>query len=337
MITIKDNASAILDEIEVIFMGIKEYESQNNYHISLKNTYKWLVYPTTKYTDYIDDSKVRETLKEYLDVIKLVEGNDMNDLRGNYIMKNIGIGKIKAPVFSVNGFKLFCMAQDDEKAMNISRYFARVEKKYWNALHAPEEERLAELTDLKERVKTSSKSIGNICSEIDNYMGEIMCLKDKYENLRGLQESVKDIKSFTESGDNEYKSHLYLVKTHFKEVPVYTVNPVLIHGEWKYKEDENPFNLYTENDIGRLDSDESPVLYYHIGELDGRKKNKSKDDVDYHFVTYHYVENIAHLEKLKTFLNSNERFVTSDNSTYLISFVNIKKYSNEVLMNNEFR
>jgi hypothetical protein len=329
-------ADSNLDEIEAIFKGISDYKSQDKYYITLLSTYNWLEM-SKEYEEYISDYNTREKLKARLARIKMIEGNDKNDLRGEYIMGYVG--NVKTPIFSVAGFKRFCMTEKKNKrAKDTRKYFIRLEKKYWNALHTPKEERDVEYDELNRRRDAASEKTKAICVERDECWEETMySLKSKYDDLCGLQKSVKDIKEFTESGDNKYKTHIYLVKTYFKPVPIYIVNPDLFHENLKYKKSKKPFNLYTEEDIDSLYSDESPVLYYHIGELDKRKRDKYEDNVNYHFVTYHYVENISHLKDLKSYLNENGFGIAGVSSTYLISFVDIKKYSVRVLISNETR
>lgn len=143
-----------INKIEEEFLNLVK-DSKNSYFITFKILCQWLN-KIDLYINYEIDKQARKDFnRRYLRVKKysLIEVKNSKDV-GDFIMvKNEN--DISFPWFSADGFKMMCMILKSEQSFLVMRYFIRLEKKYWNALHKTKEENSKEI----KKINSSNASI----------------------------------------------------------------------------------------------------------------------------------------------------------------------------------
>jgi|SRR6185369_12924727 phage anti-repressor protein len=113
----------VFQEIKTMFLGLVEQDT-DEYIFDLKFVCTWLEVPEW-YEDFVNNEAFREVFyNENL--------NGLTTDKGDY--KYQIIDGISTPIFSIKGFKKFCMTQQTEKSNLVRRYFIHISSSYHKIL-----------------------------------------------------------------------------------------------------------------------------------------------------------------------------------------------------------
>src|SRR6185436_9525300 len=144
-------------EIKIQFLTLVDSSDKGKYVFDLKMVCSWLDV-NEWYVQFIKDKKYRDDFYER-NLGRLTQGPPhITDF--HYTVTEVEGIPIPVPVFSVEGFKFFCIRQLDVKKSKIVRlYFTHIETCYFIALQQTYEEHEAKMKKLKADVKAYKKNV----------------------------------------------------------------------------------------------------------------------------------------------------------------------------------
>jgi hypothetical protein len=236
-----------IDEIEIEFLAILKdsLEKESNgvkkgYYISLETSLKWLNVEDI-YQKYIENDNSRKHFKIKIRGVtnnnyRLDETKDENNLECDFIMRK-NANNISLPWFSTEGFKTLCLILNVEKSYYVRKYFIRIEKKYWRALHQTNEENAKELESLNKKIKESNSSLIDMAERFKNSseLNKILDVRVFESNVKLQHVYRYNSEIFSDPIDHTsnieilyYKKIENLLCT--RKVKLYLVNPQYIYN-----------------------------------------------------------------------------------------------------------
>lgn len=329
----KKETKKVINDIKVEFLSLIN-KKNNGYIISLENVYTWLENPDV-YTKYKNDDMFRRDFRRrYLrdEKIMMYESNNESDLDHDYIMRKTN--NIKFPWFSVEGFKMFCLAVNENKARYVRKYFIEIEKDYLRVINQTDAENKKELKELTTKMNNfesnllKTKSDLNQTIELANKYEE-KYLVAEYENkkIKYIKNVLDDADDFATAGNPEYVEYKYIKTTYYKKVGVYIVNPEYIKPKKPRKSikknsdvesepeseiahnDYNNYDVYYDKHFTEYDFEydinqsDSPELFYYIA---GLSQKVDKPVENFYKITDLYVKDAMHLKQIREVFDTNE-------------------------------
>ena len=217
----------IINDIKIEFLSLLD-KNMIGYFISLEQVYNWLENPEVYVRYSTDDMFRRNFRRRFLrsDKVMLDEAKNESNLDDDFIMRKNK--NIEYPWFSVDGFKTFCIAVDEDKSRYVRKYFIQIEKDYLRVLRQSKEENEKENKELKDKIaKLDSRLMDNI-DRANKYEEQALMLEFKLKKNEAIEMILDDKDDFATEGNPEYKEYLYLKSLYYKKVPLYIVNPEYI-------------------------------------------------------------------------------------------------------------